>query len=67
MSKNIAMKLAKEGVLAVLAAAWIVGLIHQFESWSMMAAYLAISLLMFAVTFGDRLVRKFATRQDHRR
>jgi hypothetical protein len=40
----------------VLAATWITGLVHQFGSWSMTTVYVAISLMMVAVTFGNRLV-----------
>jgi hypothetical protein len=61
------MSLAKEAVLAVLAAAWIVGLIHQFGSWSMTIAYVAISLVMVAVMSGGRLVPQFALRRNRRR
>jgi hypothetical protein len=67
MSKNVAMKLAKEAVGAVLAAAWIVGLVHQLGSWSMMATYVAISLVMVAMMHGDRLVPKFASWPNRRR
>jgi Flp pilus assembly protein TadB len=59
--------LAKEALLAVLVATWIAGLIHQLGSWSMTALYVAISLAMAGVTFGNRLVLKFAPRQNHRR
>jgi hypothetical protein len=61
------MNLAKEALWAVLAAAWIAGLVHQFGSWSMTAAYVAISLVMVAVTFGGQLVLKFAPRRNRRR
>jgi hypothetical protein len=50
-----------------LAAAWIVGLVRQFGSWSMTTAYVAIALAMVAVMFGDRLVLKFAPRRNSRR
>jgi hypothetical protein len=33
----------------------------------MTAVYVAISLMMVAVTFGNRLVLKFASRRTHRR
>jgi hypothetical protein len=58
---------AKEAVLAVLTAAWIVGLIHQIESWSMTAVYLAISLAIVGVIFGKQLLPKFVPRQNRRR
>jgi hypothetical protein len=59
--------LANEALLAVLAATWIVGLIHQFGSWSMSAFYVAISLIMVAVKFSDRLVPKFVPRRIRRK
>jgi hypothetical protein len=59
--------LAKEALWAVLSATWIAGLLHQFGSWSMMAGYIAISLAMTGVTFGNRLMLKFAPRQNRRR
>ena len=58
------MNLAKEGVWAVLAATWIAGLVHQFGSWSMTTAYIAISLAMVAVMFGDHLAPKFTPRRE---
>lgn len=61
------MSLAKEALGAILAAAWIVGLVHQFDSWSMTAVYLAISLVMVTVTFGGQRVLKFAPRRNRRR
>jgi nitrate/nitrite transporter NarK len=60
-------KLAKEALWAVLAATWITGLVHQFESLTMTTLYVAISLMMVAVTFGNRLVFKFVPRRNHRR
>ena len=60
------MNLAKQALLAVLTAAWIVGLVHQFESWSMAAVYIAISLVMVAVMFGGQFVLKFAPRRNRR-
>jgi hypothetical protein len=57
----------KEALWAVLIAAWIVGLVNQFGSWSMTAFYIAISFVMVAVTFADRLKLKFAPRQNRRR
>ena len=59
--------LANEALLAVLAATWIVGLIHQFGSWPMTAFYVAISLVMVAVKFADRLVPKFVPRRIRRK
>jgi hypothetical protein len=56
--------LAKEALWAVLAATWITGLVHQFGSWSI---YIAISFMMVAVTFSNRLVLKFAPQRNHRR
>lgn len=61
------MSLAKDAVLAVLAAAWIAGLVHQFGSWSMTAAYVAISFAMAAVMFGGRLAPRLAPRRNRRR
>jgi hypothetical protein len=61
------MNWVKQALWAVLAATWIVGLVHQFGSWSMTALYVAISLVMVALTFGDRLVFRFAPRQNRRR
>ena len=59
--------LAKEALWAVLAATWITGLVHQFGSWSMTTIYIAISFMMVAVTFSNRLVLKFVPRRNHRR
>ena len=59
--------IARQALVAVLAAAWVVGLIHQFNSWTMTLAYVGISLAMLAVTFGDRRVLKYATRRINRR
>jgi hypothetical protein len=56
------MNVAREALWAVLAAAWIVGLVNQFESWPMTAFYLAISLAMIAVMFGRRGVLNFTKR-----
>ncbi len=56
------MNVAREAVWAVLAAAWIVGLVNQFESWPLTAFYLAISLAMIAVMFGHRGMLNFAKR-----
>jgi Flp pilus assembly protein TadB len=57
----------KDALLAVLVATWIAGLVHQLGSWSMTALYVAISLAMAGVTFGNRLVLKFAPRRNRRR
>ena len=57
----------KEAIWAVLAAAWIAGLGHQFGSWPMTAAYVAISLAMVAVMFGAEIVLRFASRRNRRR
>jgi ABC-type iron transport system FetAB permease component len=59
--------IARQALVAVLAAAWVVGLIHQFNSWTMTVAYVGISLAMAAVMFGDRRVLKYATRRINRR
>jgi hypothetical protein len=56
------MNVAREALWAVLAAAWIVGLINQFESWPMTAFYLVISLAMIAVMFSHQGVLNFAKR-----
>jgi hypothetical protein len=58
--------LAKEALWAVLAATWITGLVHQFGSWAMTTAYVAISLMMVAVNFSDRLVLKFVPWRNRR-
>lgn len=59
--------LAREGLLAVLVAAWIAGLIHQIGSWSTMAVYVAISLVMATVRSADRRVLNFIPRRKRRR
>lgn len=59
--------LAREALWAVLAAAWIVGLVNQFGSWPMTAFYIVISLAMVVVRFADRRVLKFAPRRNRRR
>ena len=61
------MTLAKQALLAVLAATWLVGLWHQ-DSWGMAAAYLAISVAMAALVFGfgDKRVLKVAPRRNDR-
>jgi hypothetical protein len=61
------MNLAKDALWAVLAATWIAGLVHQFGSWSKMGVYVAISFMMVAVKFSDRLVFKFVPRRNRRR
>ena len=38
---------------------------HQFELWTMTTVYVAISLMMAAVAFSDRLVLKFVPRRNH--
>jgi hypothetical protein len=58
------MKLAKEALVAILAAAWVVGLVEQLGSWKMTLAYVAISLAMAAVVFGDHPVLKLAPRRN---
>ena len=58
---------AKEALWAVWAATWITGLVHQFGSWAMTTAYVAISLMMVAVNFSDRLVLKFVPWRKRRR
>ncbi len=60
-------KLVRDALWPVLVAAWIVGLIHQIGSWSMMAVYVAISLVMTTVRFADRRVLNFARRRNRRR
>jgi nitrate/nitrite transporter NarK len=59
------MTLAKQALLAVLAATWIVGLWHQ-NSWSMAAAYVAICVAMVALIFANGRVLKFAPRRNDR-
>jgi hypothetical protein len=56
------MNVAREAVWSVLAAAWIVGLVNQFESWPLTAVYVAISLAMIVVMFGHRGMLNFAKR-----
>ena len=60
------MDLAKQALWAVLAGAWIAGLVHQFESWSMTAAYVAISVAMVAAMLGSRLAYRFSPRRNRR-
>jgi nitrate/nitrite transporter NarK len=61
------MNLVKEGLLAVLVATWTVGLVSQFGSWTMTAFYIAISLVMITMTFGNRLMFRLAPRRSRRR
>jgi hypothetical protein len=61
------MSLGKEALVAVLTAAWIAGLWHQFGSWPATAAYVAVSLLMVGLMFVDRRVLRFAPRRNRRR
>jgi hypothetical protein len=60
------MTMAKQALVAVLAATWIVGLFHQV-SVPMGAAYIAISAGMAALIFANRGVLKFASRRNDRR
>ncbi len=60
------MNMAKQALVAVLAATWIVGLWHQ-GSWSMAVAYVVISAAMAGLMFGNRRVLKFAPRRNDRR
>ena len=62
------MILAKQALVAVLAATWTVGLWHQ-GSWRMAVAYVAISAAMAALIFGfgDGRMLKFAPRRNDRR
>jgi hypothetical protein len=61
------MFVAKQALVAVLAATWIVGLWHQ-GSWRMAAAYLAISAAMALLIFGfgQGRVLRFAPRRKDR-
>ena len=59
------MTMAKQALVAVLAATWIVGLFHQ-DSWGMVVAYVAISAAMAGLMFGNRRVLKFARRRKDR-
>ena len=59
------MTMAKQALVAVLAATWIVGLFHQ-NSWPMMAAYVAISVAMAGLIFANKGVLKFAPRRKDR-
>jgi hypothetical protein len=60
--------MAKQAIVAVLAATWIVGLYHQ-GSWPMAAAYVAISAVMIGLMFGfsNRRMLKFAPRRNNRK
>ena len=61
------MQLAREGLMAVLAALWIAGLLQQLGSWPTTIAYLGISLLMAAIILGNRRILKPAPRPNRRR
>ena len=67
LQRDCVMNLVKEAVLAVLVATWTVGLVSQFGSWTMTAFYIAISLVMITVTFGNRLMFRFAPGRNRRR
>ena len=60
------MTLAKEGLLALLVALWIAGLWQQIGSWPTTIAYVAISLIMAGLVFGNRLVLRPARRNRRR-
>jgi hypothetical protein len=60
------MNFAKDALWAILAGAWMAGLVHQIESWPMTALYVAISLAMVVGMFGRHLVHKFAPRRNRR-
>jgi hypothetical protein len=60
------MTVAKQALVAILAATWIVGLFHQ-ESWPMVVGYVAISAAMAGLMFGHRRVLKFAPRRSDRK
>lgn len=59
--------IARQALFAVLAAAWVVGLIHQFSSWKMTAVYVAISLAMAGVMLVNGRTLKLATRRINKR
>jgi hypothetical protein len=61
------MTLAKEGLVAVLCALWIAGLVQQFGSWPTTIGYVAVSLLMAGLIFGNHRALRFATRRNRRR
>jgi hypothetical protein len=61
------MQLARDGLLAVLAALWIAGLLQQLGSWPTTIAYLAISLAMAGIMWGNRRTLKPAPRPNRRR
>ena len=61
------MSLAQEALVAVLAAIWIVGLVHQFDSLSATIAYLLISLLMAGIALGNPSKLKPAPWRNRRR
>jgi TRAP-type uncharacterized transport system fused permease subunit len=57
--------MAKQALVAVLAATWIVGLFHQV-SLPMAVAYIVISTLMAGLIFANSRVLKFAPRRKDR-
>jgi uncharacterized membrane protein YfbV (UPF0208 family) len=59
------MSMAKQALVAVLAATWIVGLFHQV-SLPMAVAYVAISAAMAGLILANRGVLKFAPRRTDR-
>ena len=60
----MAKTLVREALGAVMIAAWIVGLVSQFGSWPMTAFYIAISLVMVALSFGGRRMFNLAPQQN---
>lgn len=60
-------RIVRQALVALLAAAWVAGLIHQLSSWKMTVAYLGISLGMAAMMLTDRRVLKYATRRINKR
>ena len=62
------MSLAKQALVAVLAATWMVGLWNQ-GSWTMAMIYVAISVAMVALVFGfnDGRMPRLAPRRTNRR
>ena len=61
------MQLARDGLLAVLAALWIAGLLQQLGSWPTTIAYVGISLLMAAIILRPRRALRPAPRSNRRR
>jgi hypothetical protein len=58
----------REGILALLAALWIAGLLAQLgTSFGMALAYVVISLGMAALVFGNRMTLRLAPRRNRRR